>query len=221
MAKEKIIQIISQSSYECSVTVDCAIFGFQEHELKLLLAKRLIDPFKDYWLLPGGVMEEGQTLEEAVDNVLFNLIGITNIHSQQIKVYSNVKRHPIKRVVTVSFYALVKPENHPVIPKSHISEIEWFPINEPLPELAFDHNILVADALKTLKENLRKKLLFGELLPKYFTLKELQDLYESILDENLDRRNFRKKILQMDLLLNTGKKKQGARGGPELYKLKS
>lgn len=164
-------------------------------------------------------MDENQTLEESVSNVLFNLTGIHGIHHEQVNVYSEIDRHPVKRVVTVSFYALVKPENHPVIPKNYVSDVRWFALDE-LPELGFKHGPLMRDALTKLRENLEQKLVFGELLPEKFTLKELQDLYESILGKELDRRNFRKRILQMDLVEPTNEKKAGVQGGPALYKMK-
>jgi 8-oxo-dGTP diphosphatase len=220
MREEKITEIIDKNTYECSLTVDCAVFGFQENSLCLLLVKRPVGPFNNLWMLPGGVMSEGETLEEAVDEVVYNLTGIYNIHCQQIKTYSVVERHPTKRVITTCFYALVKPENHPVEPKKPVSEIGWHPINKGLPKLGFDHHILVGDAISQLKQNLKQDLIFGELLPEFFTLKELQDFYESILDEKFDRRNFRKKILNMGLLISTGKKKTGAKGGPELFKMR-
>lgn len=217
--QESIDTTVDKDSYECTITVDCAVFGFQEGILKLLLVKRAIEPYKDYWLLPGGIMEENQSLEEAAKFVLYNLTNIHDVHHEQVKSYSAVDRHPVKRVVTVSFYALVKPENHPIIAKKHVSDIKWFPVDD-IPGLAFDHDVVARDALQQLRLNLEKSLLFGELLPKKFTLRELQDLYESILDQKLDRRNFRKKILQTGLLKNTGEKKIGYKGGPELFELK-
>lgn len=217
--KESINNFVSKDSYECTITVDCAVFGFQEGILKLLLVKRSIEPFKDHWLLPGGIMEADQSMEEAANHVLFNLTGIHDVHHEQVRAYSAVDRHPVKRVVTVCFYALVKPENHPVIARKYVSDVRWFPVDQ-IPKLAFDHDLLAKDALAKLRLNLEESLLFGELLPDQFTLKELQDLYESILDQKLDRRNFRKKILQMNFLVNTGKKKKGFKGGPELYRIR-
>lgn len=211
---------VTHDSYECTLTVDCAIFGFQDNELKILLVKRSIDPYIDHWMLPGGTMDEGNTLEDAVVTVLFNLTGITNVTYEQVKVYSQVDRHPVKRVVTTCFYALVKPENHPVIPKSNVSDVNWFPVSE-LPALGFDHRTITQDALTKLRNNLEQKLVFGELLPEKFTLKELQDLYENILGEPLDRRNFRKRLLQMGLLEPTTEKKAGVQGGPLLYMMKN
>ncbi len=220
MAQEITNVAVTKDAYECTITVDCAVFGFQEGVLKLLLVQKLQDPFKGYWLLPGGIMKEGQTAEEAIDHVLLTLTGLKNIHQEQVHTYTEVHRHPLKRVITICYYGLINPENHPIIKKKHVTGVEWYRLDK-LPELGFDHRRLMEDALKRLKSNVEERLILGELLPAKFTLKELQELYESLLDEKLDRRNFRKKILQKDLLVNTGEKKVGAKGGrPELYKLK-
>ena len=210
---------VTKSSYECTIAVECCVFGFQDNVLKILLVKRNIDPYMHSWVLPGGVMDEGQTLAEAVDQVLYDLTGIHSIPHEQVACYGNVGRHPVKRVVSVSFYALVKPENHPVIAKNYISDVNWFALDE-LPKLGFDHDQLFDDALVKLRENLRRNLVFGELLPDLFTLSELQGLYQSILGEDLDKRNFRKKILQLDILESTNEIKRGVKGGPTLFKLK-
>ncbi len=210
---------VSQDSYECTIAVECCVFGFQENVLKILLVKRSIEPFKGHWMLPGGAMGKGRTLPQSVNDVLNNLTGIKRISLEQVACYSEVDRHPIKRVVSVSFYALIKPENYPVIPKNYISDISWYALDE-LPRLGFDHDRLLKDALQKLRQNLRDNLVFGELLPDRFTITELQDLYESILGESLDRRNFRKKVLQMNVLEATSEKKKGVKGGPVLYKLR-
>jgi len=211
---------VSLDSYECTIAVECCVFGFQDNALKILLVKRSIDPYKDHWVLPGGAMNEGETLAQSVQQVLHNLTGMRKISLEQVACYSHVERHPVKRVVSVSFYALVKPENYPVIPKNYISDIQWYEIDK-VPELGFDHELLLQDSLAKLRENLRQNLVFGELLPDLFTLTELQDLYEHILGEQLDRRNFRKKILQMDVLTATNEKKVGVKGGPTLFKKKN
>ncbi|CAN0106997.1 unnamed protein product [Chrysoparadoxa australica] len=164
-------------------------------------------------------MNANQSAEEAMSDILFQLTGLDNIHHEQVRVYSKIDRHPVKRVVTVTFYALIKPENHPVIAKNYISDVQWFTLSQ-VPRLGFDHNQIVEDALIQLRHNLRDHLILGELLPKKFTLKELQELFESILGENLDRRNFRKKMLQLDLIIPTGEKKIGVKGGPELFTMK-
>ena len=126
---------VSLDSYECTIAVECCVFGFQDNELKILLVKRSIEPFKDHWVLPGGAMSEGMTLSESVNQVLNNLTGIEKMSLEQVACYSEVDRHPVKRVVSVSFYALVKPENYPTIPKNYISDIKWYGLDE-LPKLA-------------------------------------------------------------------------------------
>ncbi|MEL7146477.1 MAG: NUDIX domain-containing protein [Bacteroidota bacterium] len=211
---------VKPQSYECTITVDCNVFGFQDQELKILLVKRAIEPYKDCWLLPGGIMEEGQTAEEAVDIVLYNLTGIYDVHQAQVQSYSAVDRHPVKRVVTISYYALIRPENHPLVIKDNVQEAKWHSLSDLPEKWGFDHQLQFQTALDKLRANLRNHFIVGELLPEKFTLKELQDLYESILDEKLDRRNFRKKILQLEILENTHEKKIGAKGGPDLYKIR-
>ena len=211
---------VEKSSYECTITVDCCIFGFQEGVLKVLLVKRAIAPFKEFWMLPGGIMGSDQSLEEAANHILYHLTDVHDVFIEQVRTYSQVGRHPVKRVVTVSFYALTKPENHPAIAKHYVSDVDWCPVKE-VPSLGFDHNKILGDALLKLRTNLDQVLKISELLPEKFTLKELQDLYESILDERLDRRNFRKKMRQMDFLVNTTEKKSGAKGGPLLYTIRN
>lgn len=211
--------MINDHSYECSLTTDIAVFGYQRNELMILLLKRDL-PFEQNWILPGGALQENQTIEDSADNVLYLLTNIKDIVKEQVKCYSNFGRHPIKRVITISFYALIKPENHPISVMDNVTEIKWFPVNKIPSTLGFDHNQIFKDAYSRLKENLKNNLILGELLPKKFTIQEIQLLYESILGEKLDRRNFRKKILNLDILQNTNEKKTGVQGGPALYKLK-
>lgn len=211
---------VQPDSYECSVTTDLAVFGYVEKRLKILLTKRTVGDFTNHWLLPGGVLESGESLEDCVNKVLFALTGFTNIHFEQVKVYAAVDRHPLKRVITISFYALVKPENHPISLKGNVEEIKWFDLVDIPPNMGFDHGQIIRDAHLFLKKNLKDKLIVGELLPKKFTLLELQTLYEDILGISLDKRNFRKRIFQMDILENTGEKKIGVQGGPLLHSFK-
>lgn len=207
---------VTKNTYECSVTVDCAVFGFQDGVLKLLLVQKATDPFKGYWLLPGGFIKKGQTAEEAVNYVLFTLTGIQGVHQEQVQCYTETDRHPVKRVITISHYGLIKPENHPIIEDKYAGEIRWFRLDE-LPEMGFDHERITVDALAKLKSNVKERLTLGELLPVKFTMTELQYLYEALLDQKLDRRNFRKKMLQTGLLKKSGKKKTGVQGGPDLF----
>ena len=204
---------VTGDAYECSVTVDCAIFGFQEGVLKLLLVRKAVDPFKGEWLLPGGLIQKDQTAEEAFDSVLLNLTGLENIHKEQVRCYTDIHRHPVKRVITICYYGLIKPENHPIVDQQTVGGAAWFRLDD-LPRLAFDHSLLGKDALTKLKSNVEERLILGELLPEKFTLTELQELYEALLDKKLDRRNFRKKIMSFDILEETDKIQQIGSGRP-------
>ncbi|MFD2099033.1 NUDIX hydrolase [Flagellimonas iocasae] len=208
---------VNLDSFECSITTDIAVFGYVDNRLKLLLTKRSVGQFTHHWMLPGGAMEAHETLQECAHKVLYALTGVKDIHIEQVKVYAAIDRHPIKRVITVSFHALVRPENHPLFLKGNVEQIAWFDMNELPHNLGFDHAQIIHDAHLYLKNNLKDRLVIGELLPKQFTLSELQQLYEDILGLQLDRRNFRKRIFQMDILKSTGKVKAGVQGGPMLY----
>lgn len=209
---------VKHDSYELSITADICLFGFKKGHLEILLVKRTVGTFKNSWLLPGGIMKSDETIDTCANNVLRYLIGVENVHMSQVKAYTDINRHPVKRVVTISFYALIKPENHPMEQKMDVTHIKWFRLDKLPNEIGFDHLNIIEDAHNLLKQNLKSDLIFGELLPETFTLNELQTLYESILNKSLDRRNFRKKILQMDILKNTGVIKKGIKGGPYLFK---
>ncbi len=211
---------VRAGSFECSVTTDIAVFGYVDGKLQILLTKRSVGDFTNHWMLPGGVMEADETLEDCAHKVLFALTGFKNIHFEQVRAYGKINRHPLKRVITVSFYALVKPENHPLYLKGNVEEISWYDLDEIPKKLGFDHSQIIQDAHLFLKTNLKDRLIVGELLPQKFTLPELQNLYENILGLKLDKRNFRKRIFQMDILENTGEKKAGVKGGPMLYSYK-
>lgn len=210
--------LVNSKSYECSITTDITVFGYIDGVLNILLLNRTVGKFENHWMLPGGAMVEHENLEDCAKKVLNILTGFKNVHFEQVRAYGAIDRHPLKRVITVSFYALVKPENHPVILSKNVSDIKWFQLNELPNQIAFDHKKIITDAHTYLKLNLKDKLIVGELLPKEFTLNELQVLYESILQIKLDKRNFRKKIFQMNILKSTGKIKKGVKGGPVLYK---
>ncbi len=212
---------VTKDSFECSITTDIIIFGYLEGKLKVLLTKRKVGYLKESWLLPGGVMKEGQKLEDCARKVLSILTGLDNIHFEQVKVYGDLNRHPIKRVITISFYALVNPKNHPLRLKNNVLGMEWFDIGDLPKEMGFDHLELIHDAHEFLKKNLNDQLLIKELLPNEFTLPELQLVFERILNLKFDKRNFRKRIHSKNILINTDEKKIGVKGGPFLYRLRN
>jgi 8-oxo-dGTP diphosphatase len=200
-----------------SITVDCVIFGFDGKKLEVLLIKRGSDPEAGKWALPGGFMEKFENLDQAAERVLENLTGVTNVYVEQFQTFGRIDRHPLARVVTVGYYALIDSTHQQLKPSWHASETQWFEIHD-LPKLGFDHKEIFEAALKTLKRELTIRPIGFELLPKKFTLTDLQNLYEIILGENLDRRNFRRKIKSMGILTELKEVRPGAHIGATLYK---
>jgi len=210
---------VTPGSSAATHTVDVVLFGFAQAELRVLLVKRSIEPFADSWVLPGGAMSDTDSLEETARRVLEDLVGVRQVYLRQVSTYSDPDRHPVRRVVTTSYYALVRPEHHAPVAQRYLSAARWFSLAE-VPALGFDHNALLRDAHSRLTQHLRSRPLAFDLLPARFTLSEAQQLYEDILGEKLDRRNFRRKILTYDFLVETEKKKPGVKGGPQLYRVR-
>lgn len=163
-------------------------------------------------------MQQDETLKGTADRLLRELVSVEDIPIRQVGTYSGLMRHPVRRVVTTSYYALVSPKDYDPIAREHLDQVTWCSMDK-LPELGFDHREILDDAYEKLKDELRQQPLAFHLLPESFTLKEAQEVYESILGEGLDRRNFRRKILAYDFLINTEEKKPGIKGGPELYRI--
>lgn len=186
--------------FRCALSVDCIVFGYSNKETKVLLIKRGVEPFKGDWALPGDLMYPYENLNEAAQRVLKSLTGIESIYMQQLQTFGEVNRHPIGRVVTVSYYALVNIEKYNPEASSWAENLEWHSVLD-IPKLAFDHNAILKNAIESLKKELRIRPIAFELLSPKFTLNDVQDLYESILNEKFDKANFRKKILSSDILV--------------------
>ena len=175
-----------------NLSVDCVIFGFQNPDLEILLVQLDVDPERGSWALPGGNILENEGLDGAANRVLEELTGVSNIYMEQISAFGNVDRFPLHRVVTFTYYALINPEHYHLKAGIKASAVKWFPINE-VPALPFDHEQILERALKRLRTRVRYRPIGFELLPKKFTLTHIQNLYQSILDHELDKRNFRRK----------------------------
>lgn len=182
-----------------AVTVDGVVFGFDDADLKLLLVRRKIHPFKGEWALPGGFVRINESLEEAARRELAGETSIGDLFLEQLFTFGAPKRDPRERVISVAYYALVKLTEYSVKAASDAEAVAWFPVAE-LPKLAFDHEDIVDIGLKRLKAKVRYEPIGFELLPEKFTLGELQRLYETVLERALDKRNFRKRILGMEFL---------------------
>lgn len=191
-----------------SVTTDCVIFGFDEGELKILLIERGIDPFKGKWALPGGFLRMDESADDCARRELSEETGVSDVFIEQLYTFSDVDRDPRGRVVTVAYYALVKLNGYSIKAGDDAKSAKWFPISK-VPPLAFDHDRILRVALNRLKGKIRYQPIGFELLPERFTMPELQNLYEVILEMKLDRRNFRKKILSTGLLIDHNESMKG------------
>ncbi len=196
-----------------ALTVDCVVFGFDESELKVLLIQRALDPFKGKWALPGGFVHVDETLDDAARRELAEETGLENVFLEQLYTFGTVKRDPRERVVSVAHFALVKLSDYKAKAATDAAKAEWFPISE-LPKLAFDHADIVVAALSRLQGKVRYQPVGFELLPPKFTLSELQHLYEAILGTELDKRNFRKKVLGFELLVALDETQMSGRHRP-------
>ncbi|MBI5766484.1 MAG: NUDIX hydrolase [Verrucomicrobia bacterium] len=185
-----------------AVTVDGVVFGYDDADLKVLLIQREAAPYKLRWALPGGFVEMTESLEDGARRELAEETGITQLYLEQLYTFGEPKRDPRERVISVAYYALVKLADHTVRAASDARNVAWFPVAD-LPALAFDHEEILDVALRRLKGKIRYEPIGFELLPEKFPLSELQRLYETILEQPLDKRNFRKKILSMGLLADT------------------
>ena len=185
-----------------AVTVDAVVFGYDDADLKVLLIQRDGSPYRSRWALPGGFVNINEGLEDAVRRELEEETGITRLYLEQLYTFGEPKRDPRERIISVAYYALVKLVDHSVRAASDARNVAWFPVAD-LPQLAFDHEEILDVALRRLKAKIRYEPIGFELLPQKFPLSELQRLYETIIEQPLDKRNFRKKILSMGLLADT------------------
>ena len=198
------------------IAVDCIIFGFDAGKLKLLLLKRNFEPEKGKWSLAGGFLKKEESLDESAERVLHELTGLHQVYLEQLTSYGLIDRDPGERVISIAYYALLNIQDYDLDLKRE-NEVCWCPLSE-IPELIFDHKDMVGKALRRLKRKARIQPIGFELLPEKFTLPQLQLLYEAIYQKELDKRNFRKKILSMDLLDKLQEKdKSNSKKGAFLY----
>lgn len=206
-----------ENQYRALLAVDCIIFGFDEDELKLLLIRRDFEPEKGNWSLMGGFLKENETLDSAGVRVLQTLTGLKDVYLEQLKAFSDLNRDPVERIISVAYYALINIREHDEsLIQKHSAE--WFSLSE-LPDLIFDHIEMVQTAIRRLRYRTSVQPIGFELLPENFTMRQLQKLYEAILDQKLDKRNFSKKINQMDILVRLKEKDMNSsRKGSYLFK---
>ncbi|MCB0587932.1 MAG: NUDIX hydrolase [Phaeodactylibacter sp.] len=201
-----------------ALTVDCVIFGLDEsHKLKVLLIQRAHAPFKGQWALPGGFVDMEEGLEAAALRELEEETGVKGVFIEQLYTFGDPGRDPRGRVVSVAYFALVNLEEHPVEASSDARRVKWFETDNQ-PQLAFDHKNILQVAIARLRAKVRYQPIGFELLPEKFTLSQLQKLYETILGvEELNKRNFRTRILKMGVLQEVGKQEGVAHRPAKLY----
>lgn len=190
-----------------AVTTDCVIFGYDGKELKVLLIERGIEPFKGCWAFPGGFLNMDEDALAGARRELKEETGLEDAFIEQFHTFSEPGRDPRGRVITIAHYALVKIQE--VEGGDDAAQARWFPIGEA-PPLAFDHDRILRMAMSRLKERIHFEPVGFELLPDVFTMPQLQNLYESILEVNFDRRNFASKMLKLGILEDTGDRPAGA-----------
>jgi hydrolase, NUDIX family len=184
-----------------SVTTDCVIFGFDGVKLKVLLVERGMAPYKGRWAFPGGFLNMDESAEEGALRELKEETGLEGAYIRQFHTFSAPQRDPRERVITIAYYALVRMQE--VKGGDDASDARWFALDE-VPPLAFDHDKILRKAEKTLRQQIHFEPVGFELLPEKFTIKQLQNLYEAILDMRFDRRNFYNKMRRLGMLELTG-----------------
>ena len=203
-----------------TLTVDCVVFGPQENENLVLLIQRGKAPFKGKWALPGGFLEEGEELEDCARRELKEETGLTNVFLKQFHTFSKLSRDPRGHVITTAYYAVVRPGHFTLKATEDAKNARWFPL-EKIPPLAFDHDKILKEGIKSMRQKIIRSSSIFEILPASFSLTQLQQSLEVLLKEKLDKRNFRKKILSYSFLEDTGERTSGLKQRPAmLYRFK-
>jgi 8-oxo-dGTP diphosphatase len=199
-----------------AVAVDCVIFGYDGSNIKVLLIQRKNYPYKTSWAFPGGFINMNETAEEAACRELEEETGLKGVVVRQLYTYTDIERDPRERVISIAHYALTRITE--VKAGDDAKNVRWFPLNE-IPNLAFDHDIILNKALNTLKERIYFEPIVFELLPEVFKMSELQNVYEKILGIKFDRRNFYKKMNKLEILTEVeGRAKDTSRRIPIYYR---
>jgi 8-oxo-dGTP diphosphatase len=202
------------------VTVDLVVFTVSEDALKAMLVRRVETPYSGYWSLPGGFIKTGESLEDAALRVLKEKTGVENVYIEQLYTFGEPGRDPRARVITVAYFALIPWKQLDQPESKKIAGITWHPVDN-LPRLAFDHKAILNYAVRRLRTKVSYSNIVYGLMPKQFRLSELQTMYEVIINDNIDKRNFRKRMLATNLLQETGKKDiNGAHRPAKLYQFK-
>ncbi|MBS0655497.1 MAG: NUDIX hydrolase [Verrucomicrobia bacterium] len=195
------------------ITVDSVIFGYAEGALQVALIERERDPFKGMWAIPGGFMEGDETVEETAHRELKEETGLESIYLEQFHVCSSHGRDPRGRTITVAFFALIDSDKYHMVASQDALQAKWWPAYK-LPPLAFHQDEIYQKALQALRIAVKTRPIAFELLPKFFTLTQLQILFEQLFGIAIDKRNFRRKVAKMEFIVATDKKQEGEKHRP-------
>ena len=210
------LQTEVQSINRVALSVDCVIFGFDENKLKVLLIRSDLKKYQSKWSLLGDLVKPEEDLDASAYRILKQRTGLSDVYLEQVHTFGEVGRHPAGRVVTAAYCSLINIQNHRL--KILDNELHWHEV-ESVTELAFDHKRIFDICLSWLQKRVQEHPLGFSLLPSKFSLRDLQNLYEAILNIKLDRRNFRKKFFSMDFLVDVGEEEQNVPHRPgKLYK---
>ena len=199
------------------VSVDVIIFGFDDSKLKVLIGRRQMDPGRGEWSLYGGFVDSNESIDDAAERTLEELTGLKGLYMRQVGAFGAIDRDPGERVISIAYYALINVHDYSE-QQREIFGLEWVDINQ-MPQLYSDHNIMVEQALKKIQQKIKTEPVGFRLLPRYFTLTQLQKLYEAVLNKVIDKRNFRKRINEMDFIEKTDLiDKASSKRGAALYR---
>lgn len=202
------------------ISVDCIVFGFDEGELRVLMGKRSIEPGRGMWSLYGGFVAEDESVDQAAERVLFGLTGLNNLYLQQVGTFGDVQRDPGNRVISVAYYSMINVKDYDQGQQQEHG-VSWINIDR-LPEIFADHRKMICQARQIMREKISHEPIGFNLLPELFTLSQLQKVYEAVCGEKVDKRNFRKRVKDMDFIEKTDHiDKLTSKRGAYLYRFNS
>lgn len=199
ISQDDLYSIPIDEFFKSAFSVDCVIFGYHEKTLKVLLIQRGTAPFENFWALPGDLVYPKEDLDKAAGRVLNDLTSLNNVSISQVQTFGKVNRHPLGRVITIAYLALVEPTDLEPHASSWAKKTHWHSIKD-IPQLAFDHTEILEVSLQELRSRILREDIWSEVLPKKFTLTQFQEVFETILDKEFDKGNFRKKLHKMKFL---------------------
>lgn len=215
LAQDDLYSIPIDAFFKSAFSVDCVIFGYHENTLKVLLIERGAEPYGGFWALPGDLVYPNEDLDEAALRILHDLTSLRDIPIKQVKTFGKVNRHPLGRVITIAYLALVEPTELAPHASSWASDTQWHAIDE-IPQLAFDHRDILDASLEELRHRILHEDIWSNVLPKKFTLTQFQAVFETVLGKNFDKGNFRKKLNKCKFLRNLGESQKNVSHRPSL-----